>query len=158
MQILTDTIPVLVHHAEGVLPDRLAALPGLGTREVYACDGTYAAPSAQFHACPPRAGGDHNPKGHGLLTFYNLRLGVPVDVQVEIRNRHEIAVLRDYDTSAHAVTQRPNALFVVDRAFIDAAFWDRKKATLGITMITRMKANLRLDSSEALKVAPDPAQ
>ena len=157
LQVLTDIIPVLVDHAAGVLPDRLAAIPGLGTREVYACDGSYEAPSAHFRACPPRAGGDHNPKGHGLLTFHNLRLGVPVDVQVEIRNRHEITVLRDYDQSPGAVTQRPNAVFVVDRAFIDAAFWDLKKAKLAITMITRMKANLRLDSTEALEVAPDPA-
>ena len=80
-----------------------------------------------------------------------------MDVQVEIRNRHEITVLRDYDQSPNAVTQRPNALFVVDRAFIDAAFWDVKKVKLGITMITRMKSNLRLDSTEALAVAPDPA-
>jgi hypothetical protein len=80
-----------------------------------------------------------------------------VDVQVEIRNRHEITVLRDYDQSPHAVTQRRDALFVVDRAFIDAAFWDLKKAKLGITMMTRMKSNLRLDSTEALEVAPDPA-
>jgi Transposase DDE domain len=156
LQILTDTIPELVRHADTVLPDRLAGIPGLGTRPVYALDGTYEQPSAHFRHCPPCAGGDHNPKGHGLLTFHNLRLGVPVDVQVEVRNRHEITVLRDYDKTAHAVTQRRNALFVVDRAFIDAPFWDVKEAKLGITLITRMKSNLRIDSTEALEVSPDP--
>lgn len=155
-QILTDMIPELVRHAETVLPDRLAGIPGLGTRSVYAVDGTYEEPSAHSDHCPPREGGDHNPKGHGLLTFHNLRLGVPVDVQVEVRNRHEITVLRDYDKTPQAVTQQRNALFVVDRAFIDAPFWDVKKAKLGITMITRMKSNLRIDSTEALAVAPDP--
>jgi hypothetical protein len=156
LQILTDMIPVLVRHAERVLPDRLAAIPALGTRPLYALDGTYEQPSAHFRHLPPRAGGDHNPKGHGLLTFHNLRLGVPVDVQVEIRNRHEVAVLRDYDQSPHALTRQRNALFVVDRAFIDAPFWDTKKAKLGITMITRMKSNLRLDSSEDLGITADP--
>ena len=90
------------------------------------------------------------------MTFHNLRLGVPVDVQVEVRNRHEIAVLRDYDHSPHALTKHRNALFVVDRAFIDAPLWDVKKAKLGITMITRMKSNLRIDSTEDLGVAADP--
>lgn len=156
LQILTDMIPVLVRCADTVLPDRLAGIPGLGTRPVYALDGTYEQPSAHFRHCPPRAGGDHNPKGHGLLAFHNLRLGVPVDVQVEVRNRHEITVLRDYDHTPQAVTQRRNALLMVDRAFIDAPFWDVKKAKLGITMITRMKSNLRIDSTEALDVAADP--
>jgi hypothetical protein len=156
LQILTTMIPGLVRHADTVLPDRLAGIPGLGTRPVYALDGTYEEPSAHFRHCPPREGGDHNPKGHGLLTFHNLRLGVPVDVQVEVRNRHEITVLRDYDQTPNAVTQHRNALFVVDRAFIDASFWDMKKAKLGITMITRMKSNLRIDSTEALALAPDP--
>jgi hypothetical protein len=156
LQILTDTIPELVRHADTVLPDRLAGIPGLGTRPVFALDGTYEEPSAHFRHRPPRAGGDHNPKGHGLLTFHNLRLGVPVDVQVEVRNRHEITVLRDYDKTAQAVTQRRNALFAVDRAFIDAPYWDVKKAKLGITLITRMKSNLRIDSTEDLGVTPDP--
>jgi hypothetical protein len=156
LQILTDMTPVLVRYADAVLPDRLAGIPGLGTRPVYAFDGTYEQPSAHFRHRPPREGGDHNPKGHGLLTFHDLRLGVPVDVQVEVLNRHETTVLRDYDQTSQAVTQQRNALFVVDRAFIDAPFWDVKKAKLGITMITRMKSNLRIDSTEALKVAPDP--
>ena len=45
---------------------------------------------------------------------------------------------------------------MVDRAFIDARFWDAKKATYAITIITRMKANLRIDSTEDRGVARDP--
>lgn len=45
---------------------------------------------------------------------------------------------------------------MLDRAFIDAGFWDANKATLWITMITRMKANLRIDSTESQAIAPDP--
>jgi hypothetical protein len=48
------------------------------------------------------------------LSFHTLRLGVPVDVQVEVRNRHEITVLRDYDRTASGFTQRRSALVVVE--------------------------------------------
>jgi len=40
--------------------------------------------------------------------------------------------------------------------FIDARFWDAKKAKRAITIITRMKANLRIDSTEDLGVDTDP--
>jgi hypothetical protein len=153
---LKETLPVLVTDAAAVLPDRLAEIPGLGTRPVRAIDGTYQDGSAHFRRCTPKDGGEDNPKGHALLSFYNLRLGVPEAVQVETRSRHETAILRDYDRSPQALTRARQTLFLVDRAFIDARFWDAKKATLAITIITRMKANLRIDSSEALEVAADP--
>ncbi len=44
----------------------------------------------------------------------------------------------------------------MDRAFIDAPFWDTKKRTLQITMITPMKANLGVDSTEGLPIAAKP--
>jgi len=47
-------------------------------------------------------------------------------------------------------------LWLVDRAFIDAQFWDNKKKRLGITMITRMKSNPCVDSTEQLPVAEIP--
>ena len=84
------------------------------------------------------------------------RLGVPEDVQVETRSRHETAIVRDYDRSPQALTHERKTLFLVDRAFIDARFWDAKKATCAITIITRMKSNLRIDSTEDLGVAADP--
>lgn len=34
LQILTDMIPMLVRHADTMLPDRLAGIPALGTRPV----------------------------------------------------------------------------------------------------------------------------
>lgn len=104
----------------------------------------------------PKEGGEDNPKGHALLSFYNLRLGVPEDVQVETRSRHETAILRDYDRSPQALTQERHTLFLVDRAFIDARFWDAKKAKCAITIITRMKAKLRIDSTEDLGIDADP--
>jgi hypothetical protein len=44
---------------------------------------------------------------------------------------------------------------VVDRAFIDARFWDAKKHKLKSTMITRMKCNLVVDAT-AQPVAATP--
>ena len=154
--VLEETLPALVADAAALLPDRLADIPGLGTRPVRAIDGTYQGESAHFRRCTPKEGGVDNPKGHALLSFYNLRLGVPEDAQVETRNRHETAILRDYDRSPHALTRERHTLFLVDRAFIDARFWDAKKTACAITIITRMKANLRIDSTEDLGVAADP--
>jgi hypothetical protein len=156
LAVLKATLPGLVAEAAAVLPDRLADIPGLGRRPVRAIDGTYQGESAHFRRCTPKEGGRDNPKGHALLSFYNLRLGVPEDVQVETRSRHETAILRDYDRSPQALTRARDTLFLVDRAFIDARFWDAKKAKYAITIITRMKANLRIDSTEDRGVAPDP--
>ncbi|WP_041603450.1 hypothetical protein [Thioflavicoccus mobilis] len=47
-------------------------------------------------------------------------------------------------------------LWLFDRAFIDAAFWDKKKRRLGSTMITRMKSRLRVDSTEEIPVTDAP--
>jgi len=156
LAVLSAAIPVLVGDARAVLPDRLSGIPGLGQRPVRAIDGTYQNESAHFRRRTPKEGGHDNPKGHALLSFYNLRLGVAEDVHVETRSRHETLLLRDYDQGAQALTGERNTLWLVDRAFIDARFWDRKKRTLASTMITRMKTNLRVDSTEGLPVTADP--
>ena len=154
--VLRDLVPALVKEANAVLPDRLAGLPGLDDRPVRAIDGTYQAESAHCRRRTPRQGGEDNPKGHALLSFYNLRLGVPEDVRVDTRSRHETRILRDYDQDAQALTRERRGLWLVDRAFIDAPFWDAKQRALQVTMITRMKSNLCVDSTEGLPVADDP--
>ena len=146
----------LCAEARAVLPDRLAGFPELGARPVYAMDGTYQRESAHYGRCTPRQGGKDNPKGHGLLTFYDLRLGCPVDACVETRSRHELAVLRDYDRTEEALTGQRGALWLVDRGFIDAGFWDRKKRRLGVTMLTRWKKSLTIASTEGLPIAALP--
>ena len=156
LSILQALLPRLLAEARAVLPDRLAALPGLGERAVFACDGSYQSESAHFQRKTPREGGEDNPKGHALLSFYDLRLGVPVDVQVDTRSRHETRLLRDYDAREHALTRRRGALWLLDRAFIDAPFWDAKKRALGATMITRWKSSLVIDSSEGRPISDDP--
>jgi hypothetical protein len=154
--VLEAVLAPLLAEARAVLPDRLAGFPELDGRGVYATDGTYQRESAHYGRCTPRQGGEDNPKGHALLSFYNVRLGVPADAIVDTRNRHETALLRDYDRSEQAMTQHKNALWLVDRAFIDAPFWDKKKKRLGVTMITRMKKSLSVDSTEGLAVAGVP--
>jgi hypothetical protein len=62
----------------------------------------------------PRQGGEDNPKGHALLSFYDVRLGCPTDVHVDTRSRHETALLRDYDQSAQPMTRHKGALWLVD--------------------------------------------
>jgi hypothetical protein len=157
LAVLKETLSALNADAERRLPDRLAGMPGLGSRAVGAIDGTYQHESAHFKRRTPKQGGEDNAKGHALLTFYNLRTGLPRDVFVETRSRHETRLLRDYDRDAQAMTRTRNMVWLVDRAFIDAPFWDTKKAKLASTMITRMKSSLRIDSSEGLPIADDPA-
>jgi hypothetical protein len=153
---LSAVLPVLVADAHARLPDRLRDIPGLGERPVRAIDGTYQKESAHFRRQTPKEGGEDNPKGHALLSFFNLRLGIAEDVFVETRSRHETTLRRDYDQGAHALTRERQTLWLLDRAFIDAPFWDKKKRTLGCTLITRMKSNVRDDSTEGVPVADEP--
>ena len=153
---LKSLIPVLVREAHEALPDRLADIPGLPDRPVRAIDGTHQRESAHFRRRTPKQGGEDNPKGHALLSFYNLRLGLTEDVYVATRSRHETLLLRDYDRSDQALTHERRVLWLVDRAFIDAPFWDAKKRALGSTLITRMKSNLRVDSTEGLPIDDNP--
>ena len=155
--LLQAAMTPLLTEARAVLPDRLARFPALQGRPVYAMDGTYQSESAHYGRCTPRQGGTDNPKGHALLSFYDVRLGCPTDVHVDTRSRHEITLLRDYDQSAQAMTRDKGALWLVDRAFIDATFWDDRKKSLGVTMITRMKSSLCVESTEPLKIEDVPA-
>ena len=139
---LLALVPKLANEADTVLPDRLAELPGLGQRPVRAMDGTYQKESAHYRRQTPKEGGTDNAKGHALLSFYNVRRGIPEDVHVETRSRHEVQLLRDYDREASALTRQRQTLWLVDRAFIDGPFWDEKKRRLKQTVITRMKSNL----------------
>jgi hypothetical protein len=47
-------------------------------------------------------------------------------------------------------------VWLLDRAFIDAPFWDAKQRAFQITMITRMKSNLCVDFTEGLPIADGP--
>jgi len=101
--VLRGVTSPLIAQARHRLPDRLADLDIDKDRAVLAMDGTYQHESAHFRKSTPRNGGEDNPKGHALLTFYDVRLGCPCDVQMDTRNRHETTLLRDYDSNPDAL-------------------------------------------------------
>jgi len=152
LKVVREIQSPLLKHAASVLPDRLAQFTQLAARPVLAIDGTYQHESAHYNRCTPSQGGDDNPKGHGLLSFYDVRLGCPCDVAIETANRHEMAVLRGYDEQEQALTRSKDALWLVDRAFIDAGYWDALKHKRKATMITRMKSNLLYEVVDDLQV------
>lgn len=152
LKVLSAIQAPLLKYAQDVLPDRLAQFTQLEKRPVLAIDGTYQHESAHYKRCTPSQGGEDNPKGHVLLSFYNVRLGCPCDVAIETFNRHEMAVLQSYGKQDQAMTHSRDALWLVDRAFVDGAYWDGLKDQLNATMITRMKNNLLYDVELNLKV------
>ena len=132
---------LLVTQAATVLPDRLKGLDGIGNRPVYATDGTYQSESSHFKKITRSEGGYDNTKGHLLLTAFNLRFGVPVNIQVETDSISEIKLLKERQES-NELTKQKHSLWVVDRAFIDAPYWDIRKTKYSVPMITRMKDKL----------------
>ncbi|AGA89832.1 hypothetical protein Thimo_1015 [Thioflavicoccus mobilis 8321] len=110
--VLEGVVAALVEDAKQILPDRLAGIPGLGTRPVRATDGTYFLESAHYRRRTPAEGGQDNPKGHAALPFFNLRLGMVEAVHIETRSRHEVRMLRDYDQQPQALTRARRALAV----------------------------------------------
>lgn len=146
--ILEQAVLQLVNIAQRRLPDRLANFADLSGRPVYAVDGSYQHESAHYRRAKPSEGGEDNPKGHMMLTFYDIRLGAPVDAHLETRNRHEMMVFKETAQSSHSLLRQRKALWVVDRAFVDMPFWDAQKKRLDQAVITRWKENLVIEQRE----------
>lgn len=151
LSVTEQLVNRLAEKATQSLPDRLKGLEGLGNRSVYAIDGTYQEESSHFTKITPSQGGDDNSKGHLLLTIFNLRYGVPMNIEVETSSISEIKLLKERRSSNELTTEK-NALWIVDRAFIDALYWDERKENHSVTMITRMKSNLNYQVVEKNKV------
>ncbi len=149
--ILRGVMNHLSHCAEKCLEDRLGAFDPIKGRSIYATDGTYQKESSHYRRVTPKNGGTDNPKGHALLTFYDVRLGCPVDVTVETKSRHEISLLKS--SNFIGLTEK-RSLHLVDRAFIDAPYWNSKKKKYGITMISRMKDSLIVESTVEQDIKP----
>lgn len=150
--VLQNTLNALVKIAVKKLPDRLAKLTDLGSRSVFAIDGSYQKESAHYNREAPKDGGDDNPKGHMMLTQYDVRLGVPVNVAIETKNVHETRVFTEqFDVDGGCLRVR-NALFVLDRAFVNMPFWDKQKKRYRQTSITRWKDNLKVMSATLREV------
>lgn len=151
LSIVSQVIDHLVKEATEVRPDRLSGLEGIGDRSVYGMDGTYQKESCHFKPITPRQGGTDSSKGHLELAVFNLRAGIPVNVDIDTSSISEIRFVKER-WEHDELTQQKNSLWVVDRGFIDSGYWDIRKQNHGVTMITRMKANLNYTVLKTLKV------
>jgi len=151
---LDITMQVSKHLADSAtqrLPDRLASLEDIKGRAVYAGDGSYQTESSHFTKVTPSQGGCDSSKGHLLMTIFNLRAGIPVGTEIDTESISEIRFLKER-WSGEDLTRQKNSLWVIDRAYVDAPFWDIRKKKHGVSMITRMKSNLNYQVVKDLKV------
>lgn len=115
-EILQQAVAKLADQARTQLPDRLSQFDELVDRPIYAADGSHQKESAHFGRCTPKQGGEDNHKGHMMLAFYDVRLGAPVDVQLETRNQHEMLVFKDYGKESSSLLQQRQAFIVGGRS------------------------------------------
>lgn len=146
--ITRDALSALIDQARISLPDRYHDIPSLGEREVIAIDASYQTESAHYKPRYPMDGGTDNQKGHMLMTFYDLRKGIPLYVKTETTSMGEMKVIKQ-TINEHPWMQVKNALYSVDRAFIDAQLWDKRKQKDKATMVTRFKSNMTYVEQES---------
>jgi len=116
-------------------------MPHLGERSLIAIDASYQKESVHYRPVDPKYGGTDNSKGHLLMMFYDLRKGIPLDVKTETASIGEMRVIKEaLDDSRWMMVK--NALYSVDRGFIDARYWDARKQKYQATMVTRFKSIL----------------
>lgn len=141
--VLRPAVVQLVELARITLPDLLAHVEGISSREVIATDATYQSESAHYDPHYPNAdGGDDNQKGHMLLSHFDVRHGIALAVTTETRSLGEMRVLKREEANGLNWLQTKRAIHVVDRAFIDGRFWDKQFKLYASTVITRMKSVL----------------
>lgn len=154
-KILREAVQVLVANARNELPDRFAKIEELGTRSIYAIDATYQKESSHYQPVYPSDGGTDNRKGHMAMTTYDMRAGLAVDSNTETVSIDEMRFLKEGWIAPQWTCQK-KALYVVDRAFIEARYWDQRKTKYGATVITRMKSVFKYQTLEELPVSLMP--
>ncbi len=153
--ILRAATQQLVLVARNVLPDRFADYTELGARPLYALDATYQTESSHYRPVYPRDGGTDNSKGHMALTTYDLRSGIAVDVATETASIDEMRFVKE-GWIAKQWTCQKQVVYVVDRAFIEARYWDQRKLNYQATVITRMKSVLKYEVLNETVLAATP--
>ncbi len=151
LSITEHACEALYQAARKKLPDRLETLKGIGDRDVFAMDGSYQPESCHFVKITPSQGGTDSSKGHLKLNVFDLRSGLPVDMDIDTSSISEIRFVKERWKNGD-LTTRKNSLWVVDRGFIDADYWDLRKQKYGVTTITRMKSNLNYTVAESVKL------
>ncbi len=141
----------LAEAAVQTLPDRLEWIEDIKGRQVYAIDGTYQTESSHYKKLTPSQGGADNTKGHMHVAVFDLRAGIPINTDIDTSSIAEIRFVKE-NVAQGDLTSRKNSLWIADRAFIDAPYWDMRKRCYNVTLITRMKANLIYTVVEKLKV------
>ncbi len=141
LKILEEVVDLVAEASNQSLPDRLSGIAGLKGRDTYALDATYQEESSRFKRVTPSEGGTDSSKGHLHLTAFNLRSGLPVNTGIDTSSISEIRFVKDCWKGEH-LTKIKNSLWIVDRGFIDAEYWDGRKNHYQVTVITRMKSNL----------------
>ena len=154
--VLRPAVAQLVVLARNTLPDLLAHVEGIGQREVIATDATYQSESAHYAPSYPNTdGGEDNQKGHMLLSHFDVRHGIALDVTTETRSLGEMRVLKREESNGLNWLRAKDAIHVVDRAFIDGRFWDQRFKLYGSTVITRMKSVLKYSLVKENDVVPN---
>lgn len=152
-EILRGALRGLVAEARKALPDKFVHIIELGSRPVYAIDATYQDESSHYQPRYPHDGGTDNRKGHMTLTTYDMRAGIAFDSNTEVTSIDEMRFVKGV-WSASWWTSQKNAIYVVDRAFIEARNWDQRKTRVNATVITRMKSTFTYEVlGEIIKVA-----
>lgn len=154
--IVRQAIMHLVSFARSHLADKLSGVEGIAQRPVLAIDATYQTESSHYHRVLPEDGGEDNQKGHMLLTYYDMRCGIPVHVSTQTLSMGEMRVLKEDDPDAFDWSRVAGAIYVVDRAFIDGRYWDERKKTLKATVITRLKSTLHYSVTQARDIKAQP--
>ncbi len=152
LRVLREAMQVLIKNNIEHLPDRYEKLSALNGRPVYALDATYQTESTHFYPLHPSQGGDDNQKGHLLLHTYDMRHGVPVDVGIDTHSIGEMRFVKEQWECAYWAKQK-NALYVVDRAFVDFRYWDIRKKEVKATVISRMKTNFKYEVLKTRKIS-----
>ena len=148
-KVLRQAMEKLVESTLTTLPDRYQAIAELNDRNIYALDCTYQTESSHYQPIYPKEGGKDNQKGHLILTTYDLRKGVAIDVGAATESIGEMRFVKEQWEASHLTTKK-KAIYVVDRAFIDKAYWNERKEKYQATVITRMKSTLKHELKQVL--------
>ncbi len=152
-KILREAMQGLVASARTELPDRFSDIEELGARSIFAIDASYQEESSHYRTVHPGEGGTDNKKGHMNMTTYDMRSGIAVDSNTETLSIDEMRFIKEGWIASHWTCQK-NAIYEVDRAFIEARYWDQRKAKYRATVITRMQATFKYHMLEEMAVAP----
>jgi len=78
------------------------------------------------------------------LATYDLRAGIAVDTQTDTTSVDEMRFVKEYWQQDHWTCVK-NAIYVVDRAYIQPSYWDLRKKKHNATVITRLKSTFVYD-------------